>query len=271
MDLSIPALPSSCDVGVIGAGAAGLAAAIFTRRLNPSLSVVLLDSATKPGAKILVSGGGRCNVTNAAVSEADFWGGRRTMIRRVLRAFQPDDTVEFFRELGVTLHEEANGKLFPDSNRARDVLDALLGEVHAVGAMLFSGHRVLSVSRDSDGFRVTTSRGDLRARVVVLATGGQSLPKSGSDGTGFAIGRGLGHTLVPTTPGLVPLLIEPAKGAALDIHATRLRGQRPRLVDVADFGALRAPVRVAHHSRPPVDDGILAERGRARLIPRAGV
>src|ERR1700704_6679622 len=109
--------PESYDVAVVGAGAAGLATAIFTRRFNRSRSVVLLDGARAPGAKILVSGGSRCNVTNATVTERDFWGGRPSVIRRVLRAFPVDDTIAFFREIGVRLHEEAGGKLVPDTNR----------------------------------------------------------------------------------------------------------------------------------------------------------
>src|SRR5262245_34943806 len=101
------------DVVIVGAGAAGLATAIFARRFDPSVPVLLLDGARKPGAKILISGGSRCNVTNSIVTERDFWGGRSTFVRRVLRAFTADDAVAFFRELGVTLHEEAGGKLFP--------------------------------------------------------------------------------------------------------------------------------------------------------------
>jgi predicted Rossmann fold flavoprotein len=199
--------PPSCDVAVVGAGAAGLATAIFLRRLNRMRSVVLLDGARKPGAKILVSGGSRCNVTNAVVTERDFWGGRLAVIRKVLRAFPVGDTIAFFREIGVSLHEEAGGKLFPDTNRARDVLDALLRETGAVGASLVPGHRVLDVERSAGGFRVITDRGDLRATAVVLATGGQSLPKSGSDGAGFAMAERLGHTIVPTTPALAPLML----------------------------------------------------------------
>src|SRR5580765_2958732 len=183
------ALPQSCDVAIVGAGAAGLATAIFLGRLNRLPSVVLLDGARKPGAKILVSGGSRCNVTNAVVTERDFWGGRPAIIRRVLRAFPVGETVRFFREIGVGLHEEAGGKLFPDTNRARDVLDALLREGDAAGVSLVPGHRVLD------------------AASVVLATGGQSLPKSGSDGAGFAIAQRLGHTVVPTTPALAPLVV----------------------------------------------------------------
>jgi len=200
-------LPRSCDVAVIGAGAAGLATAIFTRRADRSRSVVLLDSARQPGAKILVSGGSRCNVTNATVTERDFWGGRPAIIRRVLRAFPVSDTIAFFRDIGITLHEEAGGKLFPDSNRARDVLTALLRECDAVGAALLPGQRVVDIERSGSAFRVRTAHGELEAGAVVLATGGQSLPKSGSDGAGYDIAKRLGHTIVPTTPALAPLVL----------------------------------------------------------------
>jgi predicted Rossmann fold flavoprotein len=208
------ALPPSCDVAVVGAGAAGLATAIFTRRFSRAHSVVLLDGARRPGAKILVSGGARCNVTNASVTERDFWGGRPAVVRRVLRAFPVADTIAFFREIGVALHEEAGGKLFPDSNRARDVLDALIRESDRTGVALLPGHRVVSVDRSSDGFLIGTSEGELRARSVVLATGGQSLPKSGSDGAGYELARRLGHTIVATSPALAPLVL-----AAPSMHA----------------------------------------------------
>ncbi len=125
----------------------------------------------------------------------------------MLRALPVPDTVAFFRDLGVALHEEAGGKLFPDTNRARDVLDALLRETARVGATVVAGHRVLDIERTADGFRVVTDRGDLRAAFVVLATGGLSLPKSGSDGAGLAIAERLGHTIVPTTPALDPLVL----------------------------------------------------------------
>ena len=204
-------------MAIVGAGAAGLATAIFARRFNRLRSVVLLDGARAPGAKILVSGGSRCNVTNTTVSERDFWGGRPSVVRRVLRAFSVDETIAFFREIGVSLHEETGGKLFPDTNRARDVLAALLRENEAVGAQLASGHRVLDVEPSAEGFRIVTDRGPLQAAAVVLATGGQSLPKSGSDGAGFAIARRLGHTLVPTTPALAPLLLASTDAVHADV------------------------------------------------------
>jgi len=103
-------------------------------------------AARAPGAKILVSGGSRCNVTNAAVSERDFWGGKPSLIRRVLRAFSVSETMAFFREIGVSLHEEAGGKLFPDTQpRPATWLAALMRESDEVGAQLAAGHRVTDI------------------------------------------------------------------------------------------------------------------------------
>jgi predicted Rossmann fold flavoprotein len=195
------------DVIVVGAGAAGLATAIFTRRRRPEASVLLLDGAKKPGAKILVSGGGRCNVTNTVVTERDYRGGPPTIVRRVLRALTVADTVRFFNDAGVALHEEHDGKLFPDSNSARQVLAALLQQAAAAGVELRSSHRVCGVHKTCDGFRLTTNAGELTAGHVVLATGGMSLPKSGSDGAGYALARSQGHSLVATTPALAPLVL----------------------------------------------------------------
>ncbi len=206
-------LPSTCDVVIVGAGAAGLATAIFTRERTVRPRVVVLEGARRPGAKILVSGGSRCNVTNVSIDERDFWtSGSRATIRRVLRALPVPDTVAWFAKMGVALHEGEDGKLFPDSNSARDVLNALLSAVARGGSTLVTGTRATSVAPSGEGFLVQTTGGGVRADAVVLATGGQSLPKSGSDGWGYAMAERLGHTIVPTTPALAPLVLAPDAG-----------------------------------------------------------
>lgn len=208
---------TAADVLIVGAGAAGLATAIFAARAGSGARIVCVDGAARPGAKILVSGGSRCNVTNRDVTERDFWGGSPRSIRNVLRAFPADRAARFFDDLGVTLHEEDDGKLFPDTNRARTVLDALLSEQRRLGVHLCSGARVVAVRRDAPSpFAVTLADGaELHARALVLATGGRSLPKSGSDGAGYRLAQGLGHDLVPTTPALAPLVLNGDRHAAL--------------------------------------------------------
>ena len=204
------------DLVIIGAGAAGLATAVFAARRAPSLRVRCLDGARHIGAKILVSGGSRCNVTNRVVSERDFWGGSPRIVRQVLRAFPSDHAVRFFADLGVTLNEEADGKLFPVTNRSRTVLDALVGETARRKVAIDSLSRVVAVAREADGFTIALGDGrSIRARAVVLATGGQSLPKTGSDGLGYRLAQGLGHQVVATTPALAPLLLDSAFHAGL--------------------------------------------------------
>ena len=158
--------------------------------------------------KILISGGGRCNVTNRIVTAADFWGGSRSTIARVLGAWTVDDTVRFFADAGVALHEEARGKLFPDANRSRVVLDALLAQARAAGVAIETGWRVDQVTDDGERFTVAGERGEYQCDRVVLTSGGRSVPKTGSTGGGYALARALGHELIDATPALVPLLLD---------------------------------------------------------------
>jgi len=193
----------------VGGGAAGLAAAILTAHRVPGARVVVFDGARRIGAKILVSGGGRCNVTNRVVRASDFQGGDRRIIHSVLRAFPSTDTVAFFNDLGVPLHEEDDGKLFPDSGRSRTVLDALLAGARQCGVEIRVEQRIEAVRPDAGGvFRLCRPGGSDSARRVVMATGGLSLPKSGSDGGGLLLAAALGHRVVPTTPALAPLVLD---------------------------------------------------------------
>ena len=203
-------------VAVVGAGAAGLMAAIQAARASRARgerpSVVALDSARRLGAKILVAGGGRCNVTHHAVDEGAFAGSTPPAIRNVLRRFSVEDTVRFFEGLGVTLKREETGKLFPTTDRARTILDALVRAAGEEGVSVLHPFRVESVrAREGGGFSVSGPQGEIGAARVILATGGMSLPKSGSDGHGYAIARSLGHrTTSRIFPALVPFALDPA-------------------------------------------------------------
>jgi predicted Rossmann fold flavoprotein len=198
------------DVIVVGAGAAGLMAGIWAGRGGAS-RVLLLDGARKLGAKILVAGGGRCNVTHHAVDARAYAGSSPNAIRNVLRRFDVPETVDFFRALGVELKREETGKLFPTTDSAKTVLNALLRANRDAGVEIRHPFRVESVERAGEGFRVTGEWGAVEARRVVLATGGKSLPKSGSDGHGYTIARSLGHTITRRVfPALVPLTLPPS-------------------------------------------------------------
>jgi predicted Rossmann fold flavoprotein len=227
------------DVAIVGGGAAGLAAAIMAARRLPGARVAVFDGARRIGAKILVSGGGRCNVTNRVVRASDFAGGDRRVVESALRSFGSADAVEFFEGLGVRLHEEEDGKLFPDSGRSSTVLEAMVDGARRSGVEIHTGQRVETVWPDArGGFAVGRHGASDAARRVLLATGGLSLPKSGSDGRGLAVAASLGHRVVPTTPALAPLVLagafhRPLAGVSHDAEisigiegrrAVRLRG-----------------------------------------------
>jgi predicted Rossmann fold flavoprotein len=200
------------DVAVVGAGAAGLAASIFAAEAaatdGHARRIVLLDGAKTIGAKILVSGGGRCNVTHEVVSPIDFFGNRR-IIKNVLAALPVEHTVAWFASLGVDLKREETGKLFPVTDKARTILHALVNRCHTLGAHIRPDHRVIDIEKSPEaGFILQHSHGTLHAKKVILATGGRSIPKSGSDGFGYGLARRLGHHVTATVPALVPLMLD---------------------------------------------------------------
>jgi predicted Rossmann fold flavoprotein len=199
---------TDADILIIGAGAAGLMTAIIAGRTQPGRRIRLLDGAKKPGAKILVAGGGRCNVTHDEVHPEAYAGSSRNAIKKVLRRFDVPETVAFFREIGVELKREETGKLFPVTDDAHTVLDALLRAANDAGVTLQHPARVTQVERTGDSFNVSGEWGSLTAPKLVLATGGRALPKSGSDGGGYDLARALGHTMTERIfPALVPLTL----------------------------------------------------------------
>lgn len=200
------------DLIIVGAGAAGLMAAIHAGRTARdrgfSLRIAAMDGAAKLGTKILVAGGGRCNVTHDVVHAEDYAGGSRNQIKKVLRSFSVEQTVAFFAELGVELKREETGKLFPTTDRARTVLEAILAAAREVNVSLLTEHRVHRIERMDDGrYHLRTSQGAFEADRLIMATGGKALPRTGSDGGGYRLLEALGHTITRTTPGLVPLLL----------------------------------------------------------------
>jgi predicted Rossmann fold flavoprotein len=200
------------DIAVVGAGAAGLSASIFSAEASAKgdrpQRIVLLDGVKTIGAKILVSGGGRCNVTHEVVIPIDFFGNRR-IIKNVLAAFSVKQTIAWFASLGVTLKREETGKLFPVTNKARTILHALVDRCHELGVSIRPDHRVIDIESSAEaGFVLRHSQGTLHAKKVILATGGRSIPKSGSDGFGYDLACRLGHHVTATVPALVPLVLD---------------------------------------------------------------
>lgn len=218
------------DVLVLGGGAAGLCAAI--RAAERGARVLVAEKNRRPGVKILMSGGTRCNLTNArglrslrgisgpvdpAYDPGEAQGSRSIQqafgpngkfLGPSLKALSVEDTVALFESEGLSTKIEGNGKVFPTSDKATDVLGALLARLHRSGAVLRCGSPALSVEPCEDGFRVGLPGGLETARKVIVAVGGQSYPGCGTTGDGYAIGRRFGHTIVEPRPALVPLRVD---------------------------------------------------------------
>jgi predicted Rossmann fold flavoprotein len=200
------------DYLIIGGGPAGLTAASFLK----GNSVVLEHGAT-PGRKLLVTGGGRCNLTHdsSAADMALLFGKASRFVLPALHAFPPEAIRAFFQAKGVTTQVEPDGCVFPVSQKASDVRDALLRAVHHAGAAIQCGVRVEDLEMEPDGetgnqriVAVKTSAGTFLPRHILLAAGGQSYPALGSDGSGFALARAAGLEVVEPVPALAGLFVK---------------------------------------------------------------
>lgn len=212
---------TDADVIVIGGGAAGLLAA--TRAGERGLRTLLLEKNRRPGVKILMSGGTRCNLTQHtdAAGIARAFGAQGPFLRSALAALPPGDLVRLVEEEGVPTKVEPTGKIFPVSDRASDILMSFERRLERSGARLLPERNVREIHRDSSGFLVCTTAGDFTARALIVTTGGQSYPLCGTAGDGYAWARALGHSCVPPRPALVPITVETPwvrelKGISLD-------------------------------------------------------
>ena len=182
---------------------------------GPAREVVVLEGTPDGGRKILISGGGRCNILPAeAALERFVTDSSPHTLRNILKSWPLPEQVRFFEaDLGLKLVAEAgSGKLFPACMRAREVRDALLREARRRGAQVRLGARVADLAREGAAWRVRLKDGDtVDASAVVLAAGGCSVPATGSDGWGFEVLARLGHTIRPTYPALVPLTAAPPR------------------------------------------------------------
>ncbi len=247
------------DAAILGGGAAGLVAAIHAAERGRS--VVLLEKNRRLGVKILISGGTRCNLTNArglrslrgvtgpidpaydpaqakgARSIQEAFGPGGSFLGPALKCFSVEASVALFEDEGVPTKIEANGKVFPASDRAVDVADALVRRLSRSGAVVRNECPALGVNACHSGFEVQVRDGMIRASRVILAMGGQSYPGCGTRGDGYAIARGLGHTIVPPRPALVPIRVgcEWASGLSgltlPDIRATVQENGGPPLIE----------------------------------------
>ncbi|NNJ17918.1 NAD(P)/FAD-dependent oxidoreductase [Pseudomonas putida CSV86] len=194
----------STDVIIIGAGAAGLMCALTAA--NRGRRVVLLDHANKPGKKILMSGGGRCNFTNMYTEPGNFLSQNPHFCKSALARYTQWDFIEMVARHGVPYHEKKLGQLFCD-NKSSDILQMLLDECATASADLRMDTRIEQIEKTDYGYQLATSAGPFQCQSLVIATGGLSIPTLGATGFGYQVARQFGHSVLATRAGLVPFTI----------------------------------------------------------------
>ena len=190
------------DVAIIGAGAAGLHCAGVAGQLG--LDVLLIDHADKVAEKIRISGGGRCNFTNRDTSPENFLSSNPNFCRSALARYTPQDFIALLQRHGIAWHEKHKGQLFCDHS-SEDIITLLLRECGAGRVTRWQPCHTSGVQQGAGGYTLTTDRGTARARRLVIATGGLSIPKIGASDFGYRVARQFGHPIVDTRPALVPL------------------------------------------------------------------
>lgn len=196
-------MTQSFDVVILGAGAAGLMCAIEAGKRGRRVAV--LERSEKPGKKILVSGGGRCNFTNLYCGPANFISANPHFAKSALARYTPADFIDLVRKHRIPYHEKTLGQLFCDRS-ARDILSMLETECHAAGAELFLNKKIIEVWQSND-FVIRVNNAEFRAPALVVATGGLSIPKIGATSFGYDVARQFGMAIREPWPALVPLVL----------------------------------------------------------------
>ncbi len=187
---------------IVGAGASGMTAAIHAARAGAE--VILLEQKDRPGKKILSTGNGRCNLTNLDQREEYYRCSCPSFPSKALEQFSVEDTLEFFGRLGI-LPKSRNGYIYPNSDQAASVLEALLQELKALGVRVICNTPVTGAVKKGEAFFVYSGDRKFRGDALILAAGSKAAPATGSDGSGYELASGFGHRLITPLPALVQL------------------------------------------------------------------
>jgi len=195
------------EIAVIGGGASGLMAAITAKKSGKE--VVILERKDRILKKVLITGNGRCNITNVNANISNYFGKNIFSVENILNKFTPQNTMDFFNGLGIVCNEENRGKVYPLSGQASSVVDALRFEAEKLGIKIETEFYVRKIEKDGFKFKIySEDKKKIEAGRVILAAGGQSYPELGSNGSGFELAKELGHSVTKLSPSIVQLKTE---------------------------------------------------------------
>ena len=195
------------EIAVIGGGASGMMAAITARKSGKE--VVILERKDRILKKVLITGNGRCNITNVNADISNYFGKNISSVENILNSFNPQDTMDFFNGLGIMCNEENRGKVYPLSGQASSVVDALRFEAERLGVRIETEFYVRKIEKEGFKFKIySEDRKKIEAGRVIIAAGGQSYPELGSNGSGFELAKELGHSVTKLSPSIVQLKSE---------------------------------------------------------------
>ncbi len=197
------------DVVIVGGGACGLMCAVQAGYLGKK--AIVIEHIDKVGAKILISGGGRCNYTNIHTTDINFISQNEHFVKSALSQWSVDDTIQFFEMFGIEGQEKTLGQLFPTSNKASDIVNAFVQLIEELGQEIYTNTSVLEIQKNEEDFDVLISKNGNRKTVksknVVIATGGLPIPKMGATDFAFQVAKQFDLKITKTAPALVPLVI----------------------------------------------------------------
>lgn len=195
------------QIAIVGGGASGLAAAVSAAHQNPNAQILIFEKKEKIGKKILATGNGRCNLTNQFMDSSCFYGDDRQIIDTVLSRFGYEETIDFFRQLGLITRNRGD-YVYPRSDQAASVLQAFHRELSRFNVKILTDTAVTRIQKTKTGFCLIAGHQTYQADKVILACGGKASPSLGSDGSGYTLAGSLGHTLNPVVPALVQLKVK---------------------------------------------------------------
>jgi len=202
------------DIIIVGAGPGGLFSAL---NLPKELNTLILEKNSSVGKKLLMSGSGRCNFTHSGNIDEFFlhYGDKNNFVKPSLLGFTNNDLIEYVKKHKIEIVIDKNGKVFPKSQKAKDILDCLIKDCYSNNVNIHLNEKVIEIKKVEDNFVVCSDKNTYKSKFIILATGGKSYPNSGSTGDGYRIAETFGHTIITPKPALTPIIVKNFKFSIL--------------------------------------------------------